>query len=385
MKRSCAASTPSRWSDTWRAWNYFESIDNLTNKAFIDKWMAAYVKKNKPAGRRQARHQRPDGSDVHRHSHVGAGGRAGQEHQRRRRSPGDRLPALQGAVGLRHRDGWAGRTTTCTSRSTSARVRRADGQFHVVWTKTDSPIRAQAWSPFIPDSAKKVAGLDVSVGVRQLYGAEVRCGGRGRGKAVIAAGARYSKALGAAVLFAVVLGAGAARAGELEDALRGLAAPTEEKVEESINKLGTLDDPRAFPALDALADDRLRADASGQVYIYDNKKREVSRRAHVAADQLRGLRTCTRSRSATRSAGWRPRDGAATAGLARRSVRLSAAEELAKNSSPEAAALLRKAFEKEKGRTRTQSAGAGCGAHGSPEQQRRRAPGRGGADSSHRQ
>jgi urea transport system substrate-binding protein len=33
---------------------------------------------------------------------------------------------------------------------------REDGQFNVVW-KTDGPIRAQAWSPFIPDSAKKVA------------------------------------------------------------------------------------------------------------------------------------------------------------------------------------------------------------------------------------
>ena len=33
---------------------------------------------------------------------------------------------------------------------------KADGQFQIVW-KTDGPIRAQAWSPFIPDSAKKVA------------------------------------------------------------------------------------------------------------------------------------------------------------------------------------------------------------------------------------
>ena len=33
---------------------------------------------------------------------------------------------------------------------------KADGQFHVVW-KTDGPIKAQAWSPFIPDSAKKKA------------------------------------------------------------------------------------------------------------------------------------------------------------------------------------------------------------------------------------
>src|SRR5262249_35443903 len=33
---------------------------------------------------------------------------------------------------------------------------QANGQFQVVW-KTDGPIRAQAWSPFIPESAKKVA------------------------------------------------------------------------------------------------------------------------------------------------------------------------------------------------------------------------------------
>lgn len=33
---------------------------------------------------------------------------------------------------------------------------RENGQFDVVWT-TDGPIRAEAWSPFIPDSAKKVA------------------------------------------------------------------------------------------------------------------------------------------------------------------------------------------------------------------------------------
>jgi urea transport system substrate-binding protein len=33
---------------------------------------------------------------------------------------------------------------------------QADGQFKIVW-KTKGPIEAQAWSPFIPDSAKKKA------------------------------------------------------------------------------------------------------------------------------------------------------------------------------------------------------------------------------------
>jgi urea transport system substrate-binding protein len=33
---------------------------------------------------------------------------------------------------------------------------QGDGQFKIVW-KTKGPIEAQAWSPFIPDSAKKKA------------------------------------------------------------------------------------------------------------------------------------------------------------------------------------------------------------------------------------
>ena len=33
---------------------------------------------------------------------------------------------------------------------------KADGQFKVVW-KTPGPVRAQAWSPYIPESSKKVA------------------------------------------------------------------------------------------------------------------------------------------------------------------------------------------------------------------------------------
>ena len=33
---------------------------------------------------------------------------------------------------------------------------KADGQFQIVW-KTQGPIRAMPWSPFVPESAKKVA------------------------------------------------------------------------------------------------------------------------------------------------------------------------------------------------------------------------------------
>ena len=86
------------------AWNYFMSIDTPENKDFIAKWKA-YVKKTQPARRRQARDQRPDGGDLHRHQDVGAGGRAGAHHQRGRRPPGGGRPGRQGAVRLRHPDG----------------------------------------------------------------------------------------------------------------------------------------------------------------------------------------------------------------------------------------------------------------------------------------
>jgi urea transport system permease protein len=162
------------------------------------------------------------------------------------------------------------------------------------------------------------------------------------------AGYRHTSVLGAAALCAAVLGAGAARAGELEDALRGLAAPAEEKVEESINKLGALDDPRAFPALDALTDDRLRADASGQVYVYDGKKREVCDALTLQPINPRpaNLREVEVSNQIRRVA--TPVMAQLQLGSPDEGLRLSAAEELAKNSSPEAAALLHKALEREK-------------------------------------
>jgi urea transport system permease protein len=53
---------------------------------------------------------------------------------------------------------------------------------------------------------------------------------------------------------------------EVEAAIRGLGATEMEKVQDSATKLGTMGDPRAIPALEALADDRLRVGANGDVY-----------------------------------------------------------------------------------------------------------------------
>ncbi len=158
-------------------------------------------------------------------------------------------------------------------------------------------------------------------------------------------------ALGVVVL-ATALGAGTVHAGELEDALRGLAAPAEERVEESINKLATLGDPRAVPALDALTDDRLRADSGGQVYVYDSKKREVCDAITLQpltpspGGRPAGLHEVEVSNSIRRVA--LPVVAQLELGSPDESLRLAAAEELAKASSPDAAVLLHRALDKEK-------------------------------------
>jgi urea transport system permease protein len=150
------------------------------------------------------------------------------------------------------------------------------------------------------------------------------------------------------VVLTTALGAGAVHAGELEDALRGLAAPAEERVEESINKLATLGDARAVPALDALTDDRLRADSGGQVYVYDSKKREVCDAITLQPLTPRpaGLHEVEVSNSIRRVA--QPVVAQLELGSADESLRLAAAEELAKASSPDAAVLLHRALDKEK-------------------------------------
>ncbi len=78
------------------AWNYFESIKTPENEAFIKKWQA--FKKNP-----KARHQRPDGGQLHRLQHVGEGGREGRHHGPRQ---GDRRAAGHRAEEphRRHRD-----------------------------------------------------------------------------------------------------------------------------------------------------------------------------------------------------------------------------------------------------------------------------------------
>ena len=134
------------------AWNYFMSIDTPENKAFIDKWMAYVKKTNLPGGDKRVT------NDPMEATYIGIKMWAGAVEQAKT----TQVDAVRQAIGYQKVKSPSGFEITMDAKNHHlhkpvfiAEV-RADGQFNVVW-KTPGPIRAQAWSPFIPESAKKVA------------------------------------------------------------------------------------------------------------------------------------------------------------------------------------------------------------------------------------
>ena len=134
------------------AWNYFQSIKAPENKAFIDKWKA-YVAKNKlPGAEKRVTNDPMEATYVGMHMWAQAVAQAGTTD----------VDAVRQAV--------AGQTYKAPSgfeikmdeknhhlhKPVFIGEVQADGQFQIVW-KTDGPVRAMPWSPFVPDSAKKVA------------------------------------------------------------------------------------------------------------------------------------------------------------------------------------------------------------------------------------
>jgi urea transport system substrate-binding protein len=134
------------------AWNYFMSMDTPENKAFIDKWMAYVKKNNLPGGDKRVTNDPMEATYIGIHMWAQA---VEQAHT-------TNVDAVRQAVGYQHFKSPSGFDIQLDAKNhhlwkpvVIGEV-KADGQFRVVW-KTDGPIRAQAWSPFIPDSAKKVA------------------------------------------------------------------------------------------------------------------------------------------------------------------------------------------------------------------------------------
>jgi len=166
---------------------------------------------------------------------------------------------------------------------------------------------------------------------------------------------RNSFVLSLAVLItaSLVLWARSARAGDtaaLERALRGTVSSDAETVEASMAKLAELSDPAAIPALEALADDRLRVAADGRLYVENRTKREfVEALTGVAVTTEPPGLTAVEMNNALRR-GVLPILAQLKLNSPDADVRLAAAEELSKHESTAAGPLLRAARDKERNR-----------------------------------
>ena len=134
------------------AWNYFMSIENSDNKAFIKKWNS-YVKKNKlPGGSKRVTNDPMEATYIGIKMWAQAAEQAGTTN----------VDAVRQAIGGQTVKSPSGFEITMDAKNHHLHKPvvigeiQEDGQFEVVW-KTKGPIRAEAWSPFIPDSAEKVA------------------------------------------------------------------------------------------------------------------------------------------------------------------------------------------------------------------------------------
>lgn len=132
------------------AWNYFQSVDNPTNKKFVEQWKA-YAKAHKlPNADTAVTNDPMEATWVGMHMWAQAVEKAKSTEVDKVRAAmaGQTYPAPSGF--------------TLTMDKTNHHLHKpvmigeieANGQFNVVW-QTDAPIRAQPWSPFIAGNDKK--------------------------------------------------------------------------------------------------------------------------------------------------------------------------------------------------------------------------------------
>jgi urea transport system substrate-binding protein len=134
------------------AWNYFMSLDTPENKAFVEKWQAYVKKANLPGGDKRVTNDPMEATYIGIHMWAQAVKQAGSTD----------VDAVRQAIGYQTFRSPSGFDIPMDAKNHHLHKPvyigeiKPDGQFDIVW-KTKEPIRAQAWSPFIPDSAKKVA------------------------------------------------------------------------------------------------------------------------------------------------------------------------------------------------------------------------------------
>src|SRR5688572_17422551 len=134
------------------AWNYFQTIENDVNKKFIADWKAYVKAKNLPDGDKRVTNDPMEATYIGIKMWAQAAEQAGTTN----------IDAVRQAIGYQTVKAPSGFVASMDAKNHHlhkpvfiAEV-KGDGQFQVVW-KTPGPIRAEAWSPFIPESSKKVA------------------------------------------------------------------------------------------------------------------------------------------------------------------------------------------------------------------------------------
>jgi urea transport system substrate-binding protein len=134
------------------AWNYFMSIENPENKKFIDTWKAYVKEKNLPDGDKRVTNDPMEATYIGIKMWAQAVEQAGTTD----------VNAVRQAVPNQMVKSPSGFDIVMDAKNHHlhkpvfiAEI-KGDGQFQIVW-KTDGPIVAAPWSPFVPDSAKKVA------------------------------------------------------------------------------------------------------------------------------------------------------------------------------------------------------------------------------------
>ncbi|ARB85720.1 MULTISPECIES: urea ABC transporter substrate-binding protein [Yersinia] len=131
-------------------WNYFQSVDNPTNKTFVEQWKA-YAKAHKlPNADTAVTNDPMEATWVGMHMWA-------QAVEKAKSTDVDKVRAAMAGQTYPAPSGF-----TLTMDKTNHHLHKpvmigeieANGQFNVVW-QTDTPIRAQPWSPFIAGNDKK--------------------------------------------------------------------------------------------------------------------------------------------------------------------------------------------------------------------------------------
>src|SRR3954453_20023944 len=132
------------------AWNYFMSVKNPANTEFIKKWKAYVKKHNLPGGDSRVTNDPMEATYVGIHMWAQAVQKAGttKVDEVRKAMAGQTYKAPSGYT-LKMDE-----TNHHLWKPVMIGEVQGNGQFDVVW-KTDGPVRAQPWSPFIAGNEKK--------------------------------------------------------------------------------------------------------------------------------------------------------------------------------------------------------------------------------------